>query len=137
VSLKLKMDVDVPENLLSEILVTAFDGEDAGCLYWAEVRDYEDGVRDWLITEFGSDNWLSVQIGDVEDDSKGPWIVDHSVIVRGMQEILLRDYRGSQALLKLQGYIREAVIEDDGSHLDAIAVDTIIQIGLFGEEVYA
>jgi hypothetical protein len=136
-SLKIKMAVDVPENLLSEILVTAFDGDCGGCWFWAEPY-METSEDDWLKTDdFATDpSWLSAKIIDKEDSSNGPWTVDHSTLVRGMQQILDADYGHSETLRKLQGYIREAVIDDDGSMLDAYAVDTIVQLGLFTEEVY-
>lgn len=142
VTLKLKMNVDVPENLLSEILVTAFDGDDGGSRFWSEPHPNDDD-DDWIITDPFDDSkdpaWKGVRIRHVEQDEDDPtfWTVSWGTLVQGMQNILDGDFSGHQGLRKLQGYIQEAVIEDDGGQLDTNAVDTIVQYGLFGNEQYS
>lgn len=134
------MNVDVPENLLSEILVTAFDGDDGGSRFWADMCETED--NDGVTYEYPKDGesaWKEVRIRHVEqaDNDFTYWVVSWGTLIEGMQKILDGDFSGHQGLRKLQGYIQEAVIEDDGGQLDTNAVDTIVQYGLFGNEQYS
>lgn len=140
-TLKLKMEVEIPRDVLNDIMETAFCLEFGGCWHWAEpaMWSYED--EDWLKTETPhaiTSHWLEARIKDKEAElaDRTYWVVSWETLRKGMQHILDSDYSHAEAYRKLQGYIRDAVIDGDTSMLDAYAVDSIVQIGLFGEEVY-
>jgi hypothetical protein len=143
-ALKLKMEVEIPENLLDNIMVTAFDGDYGGCWHWAEpyLTDSEDDyIKIAPLDMSDSPAWIEARIRGkeqgVHDLMPNFWVVSWETIRAGMQKIIDGDFSGHEALRRLQGYIQEAVIEDDGSLLDANAVDTIIQYGLFDNEIYS
>lgn len=137
---RLKMEVDIPDNLLSEILVTAFEGEDGGSRFWAEpVEDVEDdGVKYEYPDLYGQARWLEIRIRQVEqaDNDFTYWTVSRGTIRDGMQRLLDENFSGHEAMQKLQHRIREAVIEDDASMIDTDDADTMVQFGLFGDQRY-
>lgn len=131
--LTLKMEVEIPEKLLGDLLVTAFDGAHGGCWFWC----HSDG--DYQINErFVMDDpenvlsiWRKVQI--VTDEEDDAYAVDHSNLASGMQ-LIMNQPKGKYN--KLKALIGEAVMNDDAGVLDANDADTIVQFALFGEEVY-
>lgn len=132
-TLKLKLAVDVPENVLSDLMITAFDGDYGGCWHWSE--PYGD---DWLVTKptgINSD-WVQATVLDNNDEdediSSRVYKVDWSILVLGMQRIIDEDKK--HPLIEA---IAEAIFNDNAGGIDSGQVDTIVQYGLFMEEVYS
>lgn len=123
---------NLSEELLSDTMVTAFDGSYGGCWYWATT-----GSENWLTTNGESDvfanRWLKVVIQDSEDDDPKPVTVDHATLALGISRILNNDVKVSDDITQ---YILRAVTEDDAGDIDATAADCIVQAGIFNEIVY-
>jgi hypothetical protein len=127
---------------MSDLLITAFDGNYGGCWFWAEPKP---GLDDWLIVEKrhreqgigtveGEDTiWRSATIREKQAslaNGKKRWaVIDHAMIGRGLKRILETPNGRYTA-------IKEAIMGKDSGEIDASAVDTIIQFAVFGEEVY-
>lgn len=123
---KIKMEVDVPENLLGDLMDAAFDSNYGGCWHWAEPAS-----SDWIKTD-ESDTFLSAHIQVKEDGVPGrAYTVTHDTLVKGMQHILDGKHGDNEHTRKLKESIAAAIIEDDGGMLDSIDVDGIVQFGLF------
>lgn len=129
----LKMEVEIPEKLLGDLLVTAFDGVHGGCWFWChsdqtyslDERFAMDDPTNVLST------WQRVQIETDEENDQ--YAVDHGNLASGMQ-LIMNLPKGKYD--KLKALIGEAVMNDDAGVLDANDADTIVQFALFGEEVY-
>lgn len=129
--MKLKLGVDVPENLLSDLMITAFDGHYGGCWHWSE--PYGDN---WLAVVGDERVWKEANILDTNDtDDDIPsrvYTVNWDTLVLGMQRIV-----DDGKLHSLIENIADAIFDDDGGRLDSGDVDTIVQYGLFMSEVYS
>ena len=144
----LKTRLEVTEEFLSDLMITAFDGQYGGCWFWATSQEIALGP--WLETNEEADRWLSAKIQkedelelwaearDNNPKAEGTakvWHVTHQTLVLGMQRILDKNeadggYYGTSAT------IRGGVAEDDAGDIDANIADSIVQMGLFGEEIY-
>jgi hypothetical protein len=135
---KVTLTLDFDAEFMSDLLITAFDGQYGGCWYWAEPKP---GLDDWLIVEKrlveGSvpdeTIWRSATIREKSAslaNGKKRWaVIDHAMIGRGLKRILETPNGRYTA-------IKEAIMGKDSGEIDASAVDTIIQFAVFGEEVY-
>jgi hypothetical protein len=131
-----RMDVEVPHNLLSDIMVTAFDGNYGGVQRcgWAVPVDYRiegegESVQTWrevVIESAPGYEW------DGEENKTSRESITWAILVKGMQEILNSD-DWAESTKKI---IVSAILDDDAGEIDANLADTIVQTGLFGEEVY-
>lgn len=133
-----KMDVPVSDLWLSYFLDTAFDGNYGGCWHWCEPRQngkdapyeiYKDespGGREYVKSV-----WIQEDNHPENSDFPGrEFKVDMELVVRGLQ--VLFDGEGFK---RLKEVARESIVTDE-PNLDANDVDTIVQLGCFGEEVY-
>lgn len=131
------LTLEVSDETISNIMITAFDANYGGSWYWA--------VPDWIETPTASctyirtagDNWTHVYaqvnpdepIGDVEQDK--PFVVTRTVVERGIQ-LILTGKVGIRSDLLAQ--VQTLFLDD--VDIDADAADCIIQAGVFGELVY-
>ena len=124
-NVKATVTLHFDDEYLSNILVTAFDGDYGGCWYWAEPKG-----ENWLVTDGVGGVWKSCTVREKEasqPNGKKRWaVVDHAMVGRGIQHII---QAGGHDRLK----VRLLAKDDD---LDANDADTIIQFAMFGEEVY-
>lgn len=130
-NLKLKMEVDVPEELLSDLMITAFDGTYGGCTSYGcfEAVSYD------IDPDKSTGGWKAVTIRELPEDGKP--FAEHRVtwetLVLGMQRLLNKnDLRDD-----IREAIQEAVFNADGGEIDAGMIDTIVQFGLFNQEKYS
>lgn len=111
---------ELSPTFLSDIMVTAFDGDYGGSLFWADVESYQ----------IQADHWEWVIVADKYEDTEPPRKVTHETLTLGMQRILdMPDGR-------YEG-LKERIQELDAGSLDANDADSIVQFGLFEKEVYA
>lgn len=135
--------LEVPEELLESIMVTAFDGDYGGCWYWARPAD-----ADWLEVRhrMGRDeqtedtDWLSAKIvateeAEVEHDDV-VFHVTYATLTLGIQRMLdenvTKGYWSSKAPM-----LQQAILDADGGMIDSDLADNIVQEGLFGKQVYS
>lgn len=132
-SIKIKVERELSDEFVGDVLVTAFDGRYGGCWYWAAPKVAE-GDTSWLDYDV-NDVWLSVNVVDKEDanDSK-IYRVNAEVIQVGIQRII--DATEVKINEEIRNYILRGVLEEDGGDIDSTAADCIVQAGLFNEIVY-
>lgn len=133
---KVEMELEIPASVLGDTLVTAFDGSYGGCWYWCGPGTKEGDKFD--IRGEGTDAvWHSVDITLDEENDDGVkdqhYRVDYETLKRGMQLILTDPgYAESSA----RAHVEQAILDDDAGEIDAGLADTIVQLGLFGKEIY-
>lgn len=125
----------ITTEFLSDILVTAFDGNYGGCWYWCEPHESPDivGRQDSPAQGNHEDIWLSVSVVDNNNKDKGKhgktYTINHAILMKGIKAIL-HDGKMDRDLLV------RAIATNDSSDLDADWADTIVQYGLWGKEIY-
>lgn len=130
----LRLEVEVPEAFLGNILVTAFDGACGGSWFWCH-SNREIPINERFLMDDDDDVlsiWRHVHI--ITDHEEDAFKVDHNVLIRGMQAILEQPDGHWETLKR---HIGQGVMDDDAGDIDANEADTIVQFGLFGKEVYA
>ena len=130
-TVKLELVKEVTRDFLDDVLVTAFDSQYGGCWYWAKPAG-----RGWIQQDCGTEEqtWSGVEITWEEREEEGmdPVVVDHALLVTGIQRILdSKDIRK-----QIKELMETAVFQDDAGDVDADLADTIVQYALFGEGVY-
>lgn len=116
------------DEFLSNLLITAFDGQYGSSWFWAEAVG-----KDWLTEVVGDDEllWKSCHIIEKEPHTENARrksaVIDHNALGRGIM-----------LLLQHEGYtnLKIALLERDSGQIDANGADTIMQFTVFGEEVY-
>jgi len=125
--------VELSDDFLSDILITAFDRSVGGSWYWAMPIEG--------IPTFGIDRaenvmnncWRWVAVNDGESDGTKLLVVDHVRLTNGIQAII----DGSVRLnAEIHSCVLDSVLESDAGHIDATAADCIVQAGMFGEVLY-
>lgn len=124
--LTVAVNVELKPEFLSDVLITAFDGNYGGCWYWAKPAD-----SDWLKSDDGT--WLSCWVKEKEpdEDSDITYLVNHTSVTLGMQRLLDRATSGDSHAMWVQ-----AILAQDAGDLDADACDVIIQYAVFDEVKY-
>lgn len=126
----LKMNVEIPEEILGAVLVTAFDGNYGGCNYWAETELTATKKVN------GETMWLQLKLEESESKTVGesvPYVlVDFNTVQLGMQRIL-DDPAGP---LRWKDWIGDAIFNADAGVIDASLANAIIQYALYGDMVY-
>lgn len=143
----IKVDRDLDKEFISNVLITAFDGNYGGCWDWAKPAG-----RFWLTSEQRDEPgrmdpdesyWTAAHIRTKEEtgvasldarQEKGWFTVNAECIRVGIQKILDQD---THALIRsdLRDQIYRSVLEGDAD-IDADATDCIVQIGLFGRMIF-
>lgn len=125
--------VELSDDFLSDILITAFDGSCGGSWYWAEPIV---GIPTFGIDKAENvmnDCWRWLAVNDRESDGIKLLVVDHVRLTNGIQSII----DGSVALnAEIHSSVLSAVLESDAGYIDATAADCIVQAGMFGEVIY-
>ncbi len=136
--LKITLTIDLDEDFMSDVLITAFDGDLGACWYWASPAN--DG---WLSTSgtgtWGTGkHWKQCAVVDAlgSDGPRIEWpvyLVDDKVIAKGIQQLISREAPVNNSIRES---IAAAVASGDAGDIDADAADVIVQVGLFGQVVY-
>lgn len=125
--MKIDVNLEVSEEHLSDVLITAFDGSVGGSWYWAAPGD-----PDWLTTD-DEGRWTGVLVVDREDPDDDEWVVNWATVVSGMERIVSGEV-GIRRDLRQQ--VVNSVTDPENFDIDADAADCIVQAGLFNELVY-
>lgn len=127
-TLNIKIEVELDQEFISNVLITAFDGNYGGCWYWADIAH-----GTWLRVD-DSGEWLGCDIKPKDDEPPhSSYLVDHSTLQSGIDLILSGTVQISPVV---KTYITRAIIDRDAGDIDSEAADAIVQVGLFGEIVY-
>lgn len=129
-TISVTIELKLGEQFLSDVLVTAFDGQYGGCWYWAEA--YSDKAF-----AFTGDRWDYVTIREkVDGEPTQPlkhWKVDHALLAKGIETLF---DTGSKVSPVMRHSLREAVLAQDAGNIDASDADVLVQLAVFGEMVY-
>lgn len=120
----MKIEVELTDEFIDSVLVTAFDGSYGGCWYWCRPFGWN-----WVTTD-EEKLWLSCRVQDSEDDHV--FTVDRAAVERGIKRILSGEV-GIRSDLHAQ--VAESVSSGDPD-IDADAADCIVQAGVLGKLVY-
>jgi hypothetical protein len=126
---RLRGEIELEPEFVSNILITAFDANYGGCWSWAAPAG-----DDWLLTEktdADETRWTEVMITDKEEQEYPP--VVHVVTD---EQIAL----GLTKMIELGGeWARDAfgwISDQEDADIDAEDANNIVQLGLFNELVY-
>lgn len=128
-SYKIELSYRLSDDLLTGILDTAHY---SGIEYWGEIIK----VVRTCHTEAQPEGYtVELHIVDVEHDPEDGraevWLVDYKTLASGIRGLL-------EANTNYQiDALRRAIAEDDGGEIDSDLADSIIQQGLFDEQVYS
>lgn len=128
-TVRLRGKIPLTKEFISNVLITAFDGNYGGSWYWAAPAN-----DDWLTTERenGDTKWVSVTIIDKEDGDD-PYLATHTVSGLNIAD-------GLTAMLEMGGeWARDVfgwLVDQDDADIDAEAADQIVQFALFNSIVY-
>jgi hypothetical protein len=124
----IEIKTEVDGEFLSDILVTAFDGNYGGSWYWATpARD----AGKWLFFDL-DELWREVRIEEREAEEPKTLHVRHAGVLRGVKRIL----RGNLVHSSISEAVASAVRENDAGYIDATAADCIVQASIFNEIRY-
>jgi hypothetical protein len=126
---KVKLERELTDEFLGDILVTVFDGNYGGCWYWADWTQ-DTGQR---IQSIGT-RWLGVEIVVKDDTSpRTIYMVDYNMLTKGIQALLNRDAFADSTF---PDHLVSAILEMDSGEIDGDLADVIVQMGLFEEVRY-
>ena len=120
VSLKLAMT----NEFLGYVASAAIEG---GINHWARGQDYNPD------DEVGS--WITIKSAYPTEDNFPKFRLDRALLVRGIQ--LIVDDETRPVNRAIQKTLIIAIATDDAGDVDAEVADCIVQVGAFGELVYA
>lgn len=110
------------EDMVDQILVTAFDGSYGGSLYWADVLELKKESH-----PYGrSDMWSLILIQDREGGEKH--LVDRERLAKGLKLYIEKD-------MISEGHLADT-IQSVATDFDANDADRIVQLAIFGEVQY-
>lgn len=135
--LKVKLELEVPERLLSDILITAFDSMYGGCFMidWCIAHSYDVTPADKENGQLESWNSVTIVLDESEasvGDENGRYVVNHDVLSTGIQRMLDNQHVSQE----VKDILTSAVLDDDGGEIDAFLADSIVQNGIFGKDVF-
>lgn len=127
--------IKITEGFLSSVLVTAFDANYGSCWRWCEPDEIRiEGRNHGLANGDHEDVWFSVTvINNCQDDLKRfqrKYCVDHKVIMAGIERIT------SIPGMRHHDTLVTALADDDAGMIDSDMADSIVQYGLWREEIY-
>ncbi len=143
-SIQIKVERELDDEFVSDVLVTAFDGSYGGCWYWADSKRVDENQGPWgYVSEEEGADWAFVNITLQQGDDTGNKVldammqkgvrVDGEAIRVGIQRIMDGDVGVSD---DIRNHIVRGVLEGDAGEIDAIGADCIVQAGVFGELIY-
>lgn len=110
------------EDMVDQILVTAFDGSYGGSNYWADLLELKKESH-----PYGrSDMWSEVLIQEREDGEKHK--VDKERLARGLKLYIEKG-------MISEGHLADT-IQSVATDFDANDADVIVQLAVFGEVTY-
>lgn len=107
------------DEMVDQILVTAFDGSYGGSNYWAEVENIE-------MLKTGDKHWTTALIAEREDGQRH--FVDKERLARGLKLYIERDMISESHLAD--------TINSEATDFDANDADSIVQLSIFEEIRY-
>ncbi|AWY06146.1 hypothetical protein PBI_SUZY_41 [Gordonia phage Suzy] len=139
----IEFPMELSNELLDSILVTAFDGDVGGSNYWlagAEVSiDRKDTGGPYSYTR-----WVAVDIKytdsgseepEDEDDELHEFRLDAEAIARGLRTVIKRKREDGKPSDRAK-HVLEALVTNDGGMIDADDADLIVQYAVFGKAVF-
>lgn len=123
---KLRGKIELDDEFVSNVLITAFDGNYGGCWYWAAPAH-----DDWLTKkEAVEDIWTKCIVVDKEDGSDGP---QHPVTAESVA-------LGLTKMIEMGGeWANDAfgwISDQENADIDANDADCIVQFAIFGAVMY-
>lgn len=120
--IKVEVEFEFTPDMVDQILVTAFDGNYGGSLYWADVLELKKESH-----PYGrSDMWSVILIQSQEDGRKH--LVDKESLAQGLKKYI-EDGMISESHLA-------ETINSEATDFDANDADIIVQLAVFGEVTY-
>ena len=120
--IKVEVEFEVTPDMVDQILVTAFDGNYGGSLYWAEVLELKKEDHPYGRSAM----WSVIMIQDMEDGEKH-W-VDKERLARGLKLYIEND-------MISEGHLADT-INSIATDFDANDADIIVQMSIFEEVRY-
>lgn len=146
----IKVERVLKPEFLSDILITAFDGQYGGCWDWAEpVPNVEWPVLGGAVGNHMDEQWwLAVQVrvktkdeptGNPVFDREDGFVIDHEALGVGLSRIINSDYLNAgngETAEGLRENITAAVFEQDAGMIDAYDAQAIVQAAAFGKVIF-
>lgn len=154
-SIEITLKKELSDQFVSDVMVTAFDGQYGGCWDWAEPDrsksswlevehppscDHEDlksqrNCTDalWTVAHVKFRDGESTGNKTLDSLSADGIKVDAEVIRIGIQRIL-------DGTVQLADHLREQIsrsVAEDDADIDSWAADCIVQVGWFGEAIFS
>lgn len=145
-SINIKMEL--PEEFLSDILITAFDGTYGWSWEW-----FEPVGGDWLSVKkdeghtSSTNPWMSVRVrlremcltGDKILDRRDGFTIGHEDVARAISAILNDEYLNASEHETARGYredLAKCVANTEMADIDGPYADAIIQVAALGKVVF-
>lgn len=125
---RLRGEIELTPEFVSNVLITAFDGNYGGCWFWAAPAN-----DDWLKVENPNTDdmrWVKVTIVDKEDDDSPSHVVTADQIAIGLTKMI---ELGGEWARDAFGWISD----QEDADIDAEDANNIVNLGLFNELVYS
>lgn len=117
---KVEVSFAVTDAMVDQILVTAFDGNYGGSLYWADVENIE-------MLKDESKAWIKATI--IEQEGGQRHFIDGERIAYGLKKYIEDDMISESHLAE--------TINSEATDFDANDADIIVQLAVFGKVTYA
>lgn len=125
---RLRGKIELDDEFVSNILITAFDGNHGGSWYWAAPAH-----ADWLEAKTDDSGfpakWTKCVIVDKEEDDGPQHPVTATSIALGLTKMI---EMGDEWARDAFGWISD----QENADIDANDADCIVQFGIFGSVVY-
>lgn len=141
--LTVQLEIEVPERLRSDILITAFDGSYGAVWQFGWARHVETKT-DQSVASPLDQIWESVEI-ELTDPSDSPgdkvtsrYVIDHRSIVTGLHHMINgKDKNGRpNTSRKNKELLVQAILDDDAGEIDAVLASAIVECSIWGHVVY-
>ncbi len=140
---KVTVEVELSEEFIGDVLVTAFDKNYGACNYWAGVDKVYLSEANEIGMSQADRKWTKVEITDIvkaqgnilegEDfQEESQYTIDAGTVAEGLRQIVLEKDNYPFAY----GYVYIACTQGNAGEIDAPLADMIVQLGLWGEVKY-
>jgi hypothetical protein len=124
------INMNITERMVSDILITAFDGHYGACHYWATVDKIVTNDAEDLLDEV----WYSAVIRDNEAEEDALITIDEKSIIRGIEGLLTAS---SSLGLSIGQSLMKAIATNDAGYIDGDVADCVVQIAALGQVTYS
>ena len=124
------INMNITERMVSDILITAFDGHYGACHYWATVDKIVTNDAEDLLDEV----WYSAVIRDNEAEEDALITIDEKSIIRGIEGLLTAS---SSLGLGIGQSLMKAIATNDAGYIDGDVADCVVQIAALGQVTYS